>query len=277
MVAKKSRPVKKSELAEIFEPFLSEDFDDSLSEVTRRSRRNLLASSLVGLLFTIAELKPNEINLFGISSQEINLPRVLIVLGLVILYFTVNFIIYAYSDYQVRSIKIYRRKSEAKKQSQAQNDKAQNIRNLKIDSKNIKEFLSNPNVKEILEAKDALSLINRSTKVSAVRLAFDVWIPIIIALSSLVIVTASIFGVDLFIWVMVAIFTLTLLALSIAFIKRTAIWGWFDKKRKAWYQKRAKKIADELKRNKYTGKKLEKKQQQAKKVLMKAMGIKDGL
>ncbi len=72
---------------------------DPLSEVTRKERIYLLGTSMVGIAILKTGLVPTQITALGIEFQEADQDTFLLLLGLVVLYFLVAFIVYAASDF----------------------------------------------------------------------------------------------------------------------------------------------------------------------------------
>ncbi len=72
---------------------------DPLSDVTRRERRSLLATSLLLVAIVKSGFVPEKISALGIEFSKGNQRWLLVVLGLVTLYFAMAFMIYAASDF----------------------------------------------------------------------------------------------------------------------------------------------------------------------------------
>ena len=72
---------------------------DPLSEVTRKERVYLLGTSMVGIAILKTGLVPTQITALGIEFQEADQEIFLSLLGLVVLYFLVAYIVYAASDF----------------------------------------------------------------------------------------------------------------------------------------------------------------------------------
>ena len=72
---------------------------DPLTEVTRRERRMLLAASLLALTVVHAGIVPEKISAIGVEFSKVDQRYILLLLGLVILYFMVGFFTYALSDF----------------------------------------------------------------------------------------------------------------------------------------------------------------------------------
>ncbi len=71
---------------------------DPLSEVARRERKFLLASSILGIAMVKAGIVPSKISALGIEFAKTDQNLLLSVIGIIILYFLVAFLIYAASD-----------------------------------------------------------------------------------------------------------------------------------------------------------------------------------
>src|SRR5215208_7776204 len=72
---------------------------DPLTPVTRKERSYLLAVSMIGIAIVKTGLVPSKIATFGIELDKPNRTALLLLLGLVTLYFLAAFVIYAASDF----------------------------------------------------------------------------------------------------------------------------------------------------------------------------------
>jgi len=81
------------------ELFFATVLRDPLSEVTRTERVYLLGTSVVGIAILKTGLIPTRITALGIEFERANQELFLLLLGLVVLYFLVAFVIYAASDF----------------------------------------------------------------------------------------------------------------------------------------------------------------------------------
>lgn len=79
---------------DLFQNRLREPF----TEVTRRTRRNFLAASVVGIVIIKVGLIPTKINAFGIEFTQSNQNALLNLIALVISYFGIAFFIYILSE-----------------------------------------------------------------------------------------------------------------------------------------------------------------------------------
>jgi hypothetical protein len=71
---------------------------DPLSEITRKERRNLLVTSVVGIAIAKADLVPSKITAIGVEFSQTNQKALMVVIGCILLYFFLAFIFYAWSD-----------------------------------------------------------------------------------------------------------------------------------------------------------------------------------
>ena len=72
---------------------------DPLSDVTRRERVYLLATSTIGIAIVRTGLVPSEISALGIQFNAANRNALVVLLGIVVAYFLVAFIIYGVADF----------------------------------------------------------------------------------------------------------------------------------------------------------------------------------
>jgi hypothetical protein len=72
---------------------------DPLSELARKERRSLLVASTIGVIFVEGGLVPSKIAAFGIEFTHADQRTLLMVVGAVVLYQLVGFVIYASADF----------------------------------------------------------------------------------------------------------------------------------------------------------------------------------
>ncbi len=72
---------------------------DPLSEVTRRERRTLLGISMLGLALAKVPLVPTKFAALGIEFAEINRQAFVYLYALLVLYYLIAFVIYAFTDF----------------------------------------------------------------------------------------------------------------------------------------------------------------------------------
>jgi hypothetical protein len=97
---------------------------DPLSDVSRRERRSLLASSTIAVLTAHAGLIPRQVSALGIELTSLDRSAFLILFAAVVIYFLVAFAIYGFSDFLVWRHKYheYQQKAEVAAQNWTQED-----------------------------------------------------------------------------------------------------------------------------------------------------------
>jgi hypothetical protein len=97
---------------------------DPLSDVSRRERRSLLASSTIAVLTAHAGLIPKQISALGIELTSLDRSAFLILFAAVVIYFLVAFAVYGFSAFLVWRHKYhqYQEKAEIAAQNWTQND-----------------------------------------------------------------------------------------------------------------------------------------------------------
>jgi hypothetical protein len=81
---------------------------DPLREVTRKERRTLLGVATTGIAVVLMGLEPKGISAFGITFDLVQYKRLLLVWGVIVLYFLVVFVIYAISDFFAFTLATFR-------------------------------------------------------------------------------------------------------------------------------------------------------------------------
>jgi hypothetical protein len=71
---------------------------EPLHETTRKIRRNLLMTSVIGVVVTKVGLIPTKISVFGIEFSYSNQQALMMLLAVIIIYFGVSFLVYVYSE-----------------------------------------------------------------------------------------------------------------------------------------------------------------------------------
>ncbi len=79
---------------------------DFLTEPTRKLRKSLLVASLIGFAISYAGLRVSEVSLLGSKLSITRFEVIPLVLGIVVLYFLVTFIIFGLYDYSQSHLKL---------------------------------------------------------------------------------------------------------------------------------------------------------------------------
>ncbi|EKO3430232.1 hypothetical protein NTH35_001773 [Vibrio fluvialis] len=77
---------------------LRERLKEPLTETTRKTRRNLLAAAVTGIVIVQVGLVPQKISAFGIEFSEANQESLLQLVSAVILFYAITFIVYVLSE-----------------------------------------------------------------------------------------------------------------------------------------------------------------------------------
>lgn len=81
---------------------------DPLSEITRKERRNLLLVSSIGILMIKAEIVPTKISALGVELSLSNQSAFLYFIALLVIYFSIAFVLYAISDFVAWRIQFHK-------------------------------------------------------------------------------------------------------------------------------------------------------------------------
>jgi membrane-anchored glycerophosphoryl diester phosphodiesterase (GDPDase) len=95
----------------------SERLREPLNETTRKVRRNLLASALLGIVITRVGLVPEKFSAFGVEFTSANQQALITLLIAVVLYFSVSFLVYVYSELTAWQIVFTSKELEALKEA----------------------------------------------------------------------------------------------------------------------------------------------------------------
>jgi hypothetical protein len=80
---------------------IKETIKDPLSEETRKSRKLLLAFSFIGIAIVHTGFIPTKIESMGIKFEKVDQDNILFLLGIVVSYFLLSFLVYAFSDFLI--------------------------------------------------------------------------------------------------------------------------------------------------------------------------------
>jgi amino acid transporter len=83
-------------------------FYDPLSDVARKERRYLLAASIIGIALVKLQLAPSKITALGVDFDYRNQKSFFGLFALIVFYFLIAFVIYAFSDTASRQLHAYR-------------------------------------------------------------------------------------------------------------------------------------------------------------------------
>lgn len=153
----------------------SERLREPLNETTRKTRRNLMGSALLGVVITKVGLVPEKISAFGVEFTSANQQALLMLLIAAILYFTFSFSVYVYSELTAWQIVFTSKEIEALKEE----GKDHPLR--KISRSGI-SYMNSKDEEEGIRFKEHVRFLYfRSKPTFYLRLSVELVIPIIFA------------------------------------------------------------------------------------------------
>jgi biopolymer transport protein ExbB/TolQ len=222
---------------------------DPLSEVTRAERKALLASCVIGLAISVGGLVPEKIETFGIEVSATQEQNLLQILAGVITYYLIGFSIYAWSDLKRReSLAVLARAKIGPTMNSAMEDYKSAQK--EFDSKDPSRAAALFNDKRFLRLaalSDQAKLAQRVSRAGTVRVAFDVYLPMIVAFGSVVTVLASARESAGARWLSGVLIMLAAgVALTFIWRQRTVMRKSVRKKIRDWRDRRRKRIMAEM-------------------------------
>lgn len=153
----------------------SERLREPLNETTRKARRNLMGSALLGVVITKVGLVPEKISAFGVEFTSANQQALLMLLIAAILYFAFSFAVYVYSELTAWQIVFTSKEIEALKEESKENP----LRKL---SRGGISYMTSKDEEESIRFKEHVRfLYSRSKPTFYLRLSVELVIPILFA------------------------------------------------------------------------------------------------
>lgn len=163
---------------------------DPLSEVTRKERKILLIASLISVALAKGGLVPKKIEALGIELTALEINSLLYLLASVLVYLILGFTIYAAADLQRRKVRIEVGRTRVRPIIEAaRQDYEEETRS--ADTNQGADSLQRPAFLHLASVADQSQLATGLLKVSAIRLAFDVYLPFLIGIAALVLVVVE--------------------------------------------------------------------------------------
>jgi membrane-anchored glycerophosphoryl diester phosphodiesterase (GDPDase) len=157
----------------------SERLREPLNETTRKVRRNLLASALLGIVITRVGLVPEKFSAFGVEFTSANQQALITLLIAVVLYFSVSFLVYVYSELTAWQIVFTSKELEALKEA------SKSEASLRRVSRGHISFIDTSTEAEDVKFREHVRfLYQRSRPTFYLRLSVELVIPIVFALYS---------------------------------------------------------------------------------------------
>ncbi|MEH0374017.1 hypothetical protein [Vibrio mimicus] len=145
---------------------------EPLNETTRKSRRNLLAVSVLGVVTAKVGLVPTKISAFGVEFSSSNLEALMTLLALAIAYFLITFVVYIVSELQAWQLLITSKQLEELKAEAARERsyKDQYYNDLEMDF-----------------SKRVQMVYSKTKPIFYIRLLVEVFIPAMLACYSIIV------------------------------------------------------------------------------------------
>ncbi|HHF3063140.1 hypothetical protein NB476_14275 [Vibrio sp. RM-44-3] len=142
---------------------LRERLKEPLTETTRKTRRNLLAAAVTGIVIVQVGLVPKKISAFGIEFSEANQESLLQLVSAVILFYAITFLVYVLSELTAWKIAL----------------KSEEFEFMLNQKENIRDYIGESRRDMFFDQINRLSFI--ANPVFLLRLAVEVILPITLA------------------------------------------------------------------------------------------------
>jgi len=218
---------------------------DPLSDVTRRDRKALLAACIVGLAISAGGLVPEKIETFGITVSAQQEESLLYILAGVIAYFLVAFAVYSWSDLKHRDTIAAKHRARLRPMIEELTSDYRKTQNqpIKPDPDEVSRTLSDPAFLRLARLSDQIKFAQRVQLVGTLRIAVDVYFPMVAGVTAIMVVWSSTGGFPG--WSFVALGALAASLFSAAFLlswRRREIYRWWRKRRNEARRERQKRL-----------------------------------
>lgn len=217
-----------------------------LDDTSLRTRKGLLAASTVAVVISVGNLAPTEITYFGLSAGDIEVERLYLVLALIVGYFLLQFLIYAFFDFTRFRVLREEQSEQGKKL----------VRGYTSLEGKLSDDAKKGELAEVLEKRDVagfvalarqMNLIDQSGFAFSVKGVFDIFSPIAIGVAALAISVAQYYGQDVFFSVLFSIITALVIAVGIAIVaNRKRIGRYVKERRKQKRRHKAEKLKPQM-------------------------------
>lgn len=166
---------------------------DPLSAVTRAERKALLAACAVGLAISVGGLVPQKIEALGIAVSASQKENLLQILAGVIAFFVAGFVIYALADLRRRDAiaaqargRVRPVMDEAMKQYRSAEEQWKGK-----SATDAAALFQDERFLRLAALSDQAKLAQRVSRVGAVRVIFDIYLPIVIGFGTILTILAT--------------------------------------------------------------------------------------
>lgn len=225
---------------------------DPLSEVTRKERKSLLISCVVGIAISAGGLVPDKIEALGISIEPNQEESLYYILAGVIAYLLTAFTIYAWSDLKRRDLQVERARNGLrpliKRISKLRQEAEQSLKEA-VESQP-GSIATNSTISELGTLQSQMKFVGNFQRIGTIRTIIDIYFPMVLGATCILVVWSS---TDGFIgWTEViqgAAVVASLVGAIMLFIRRGALytrWRRLLKNYRRWRQERLKRIFQNL-------------------------------
>jgi hypothetical protein len=231
----------------ILESFFDPSIADPLSEVTRTERKALLIASLVAAAVAQGGLIPKKVEALGIDLSPAQVTSLLYIIALLLAYLLLGFFLYALADLKHRNLKVAA--GMARTRPIVQRIHAEYTAAQAKTGANTPDALSQA-LAPLAAAADQTKMTTALLRASRIRLAFEVYLPILIGLVALALTLVHTKGFPGWRYVAgIAIVTIAVASATATWKGRKRIRHWFALRRHRFYDRRTKRLTERLKRS----------------------------
>lgn len=217
-----------------------------LDDTSLRTRRGLLAASTIAVVISVGNLAPTEITYFGLSAGDIEVERLYLVLALIVGYFLIQFLVYAFFDF-TRFRVLREEKSEQGKKILRGYTSLEGKLSDDVKQGKLADVLVNRDAAGFAALAKQMTLIDQSGFAFFTKGLFDIFSPIAIGVAALAISVAQYFGRDVFFSVLLAVVAALVISVAIAiFVNRKRIGRYFRERLKQRKRKKAERLKPKL-------------------------------
>ena len=150
---------------------LIEQLKDPLHQTTRKVRKGLLLSSIIGILIVKMDLVPTRITALGIEFSQSDQESLLSMIALLVAYYLINFVIYLWTEFASWKIAVASNHAELDHQRELDHIES------KADSRGVRDQLSYKTFIADMFRKGRYTLI--------IRIGVEIAVPIGLSLASI--------------------------------------------------------------------------------------------
>jgi hypothetical protein len=166
---------------------------DPLSDVTRGERKALLAACAIGLAISVGGLVPQRIETLGITISASQKDNLLQIIAGMIAFLSAGFVIYAWADLRRRDTIAAQAQARLRPvMDDARKEGLSTQEQLKTKSpEEMAALMQEPRFLRLAALSDHAKLAQRVSKVGNIRVAFDVYLPVLVGFATILTILAT--------------------------------------------------------------------------------------